>query len=115
LVILGVIMKPTNKFLAVFLGVMLSVSALASDFSQTQIRAQSGNMDAQLELGAMYYQGRGVPQDYRQALYWFNKSAVQGSKEAQHNLCVMYENGDGITRDLRQAQQWYFKAANQGS
>ncbi len=32
--------------------------------------AEQGNADAQFNLGIMYYTGKGVPQDYVQALLW---------------------------------------------
>ncbi len=33
--------------------------------------AEQGNADAQFFLGVMYYKGRGVPQDYVEAIIWF--------------------------------------------
>ena len=32
----------------------------------------------QKNLGTMYYNGQGVPQDYAQAAYWYRKAADQG-------------------------------------
>ena len=50
---------------------------------------------------------QGVIQDYKQALHWFNKSAIQGDIKAQINLGVMYKNGQGITKDYIEAHKWF--------
>ena len=41
----------------------------------------------------MYDKGRGVPQDYSQAVKWYRKAAKQGDASAQYNLVVMYAKG----------------------
>ena len=43
--------------------------------------------------GVMYEQGRGVAQNYRDAMRWFRLAAVQGNASAQSNLGVMYYKG----------------------
>ncbi len=62
----------------------------------------------------MYDAGRGVPQDYAEALKWFRKAVEQGLAEAQHSLGVMYDNGWGVPQDYAEAVKWYRKAAEQG-
>jgi TPR repeat protein len=62
----------------------------------------------------MYATGRGVTQDYKQAVYWYTKAAEQGFAAAQYNLGVMYANGQGVIQDDKQAVNWYKKAAEQG-
>ena len=44
--------------------------------------AKQGDADAQVNLGAMYRQERGVLQDYVRAHMWFNIAASQGKKNA---------------------------------
>ena len=72
-----------------------------------------GDMDAQFYLGVMYERGRGVAQDYQQALYWYRKAADQGSPIAQNYLGDMYENGQGVAQDYQKALYWYRKSADQ--
>ncbi len=55
------------------------------------ISAEQGDARAQYNLGLMYVNGRGVPQDYEKAIDWFTKSAEQGFAGAQNNLGVMYD------------------------
>jgi hypothetical protein len=44
--------------------------------------ADQGNAEAQFDLGILYANGRGVPQDYVTAHMWFNLSASKGDKTA---------------------------------
>jgi len=76
--------------------------------------ADQGNTEAQLNLGTMYDRGRGVPQDYKEAMKWYRKAADQGDVEAQYNLGIMYDNGRGVTQDYAEAAKWFRKAADQG-
>jgi hypothetical protein len=43
----------------------------------------------QNNLGLMYQEGRGVPQDIGEAAAWFRKAAAQGDKLAEKNLAVL--------------------------
>ena len=61
----------------------------------------------------MYENGRGIPQDYSKAIYWYQKAAEQGFPQAQINLAMMYENERGVPRDYSKAIYWYKKAAEQ--
>jgi len=45
--------------------------------------------------------GLGVEQDYRQAIYWYNKGAVAGEPHALNNLGAMYESGLGVQKTKR--------------
>jgi TPR repeat protein len=51
--------------------------------------------------------GKGVPQDYKLALYWTRKSAEKCDELAQNNLGEMYEKGEGVKKNLVQAYSWY--------
>jgi TPR repeat protein len=47
-----------------------------------QLLANQGKGDAQYNLGVMYANGKGVPQDYVVAHMWLNLSASHGDQEA---------------------------------
>lgn len=49
----------------------------------------------------MYDQGRGVTQNYKEAVWWYRKAAEQGDAVAQFNLAEMYRNGLGVAKDLK--------------
>ena len=59
--------------------------------------------------------GRGVTQDYKDAVKWLTKAAEQRLGEAQANLGVCYVIGNGVTKDEKEAVKWYTNAAEQGN
>ena len=65
-------------------------------------------------LGYMYVTGRGVPQDYGEAVRWYRDAAEQGHVGAQTYAGWMYEAGQGVSQDHIEAAFWYQKAADQG-
>lgn len=77
--------------------------------------AEQGYADAQFNLGLMYINGEGVPQDIPHAVELFQKAAEQGHVDAQNNLGAMYFTGEGVTRDEKKAIEWFEKAAAQGN
>jgi uncharacterized protein len=74
--------------------------------------ADQGDARAQHNLGVMYANGQGVPQDHAAAVSWWRRAAEQGFAQAQGALAVMYERGEGVRRDLVQAHKWYSLAAS---
>jgi TPR repeat protein len=76
--------------------------------------AQAGMADAQHLLGLMYYMGRGVPRDYKQAMLWHRKAALQGKADAQYVVGAMYYTGNAVPQDQKTAIAWFRKAAEQG-
>ncbi len=69
-------------------------------------KAAQGDAEAQDNLGAMYANSQGVPQDHTKAAYWFRKAVAQGGADAQCNLRVMYAKGQGVPQDYIQAAKW---------
>jgi TPR repeat protein len=51
--------------------------------------AEQGDALAQNNLGWMYYNGYGVPQDYVQARMWFTLAAAQGKENARQNRNIV--------------------------
>ena len=76
--------------------------------------AEQGDAEAQFNLGIMYHNGQGVPQDHAEAARWYRKAAEQGDADAQFNLGLMYHNGQGVPQDHAEAARWSRKAAEQG-
>ncbi len=75
---------------------------------------RSSRMRAQYWLGGMYQEGKGVAQDYQQAMRWFTKAAESGDVKAQFKLGIMYDSGEGVVQDHRQSVRWFKKAAEAG-
>ena len=76
--------------------------------------AEQGNAGAQNNLGIIYQEGLGVPQNYAEAVKWYRKAAEKGNANAQLLISVMYANGQGVPQDYKEAAKWYRKAAEQG-
>ena len=72
--------------------------------------AEKGDPKAQYSLGVMCEHGRGVAQDYAQALDWYLKAANQGHAQAQNNLGYLYYTGRGAKQDYAKAFAWYSKS-----
>src|SRR5207253_1580531 len=80
-----------------------------------RLLADQGNALAQFDLGAMYHNGHGVPQDDAAAASWYRKAANQSNARAQFILGVMYDYGNSVPQDYAAALSWYRKAAEQGN
>ena len=65
----------------------------ATTFKEWKPLADAGMMSPQYNLGVMYANGQGVPQDYTEAAKWFTLVAEQGDAKAQFNLGNMYYEG----------------------
>ena len=85
-----------------------------SEFERTKRLAEGGDKVVQLNLGLIYYHGRGVPQDYKEGVKWYQMAAEQGDAMAQLNLGRMYDDGRGVPQDYKEAVKWYRKSAEQG-
>ena len=73
--------------------------------------AERGNAASQARLGFMYATGRGVPQNYTLASYWYRRGAEQGNAAAQHLLGLSYDKGFGVPTDHVLAHMWLNLAA----
>ena len=76
--------------------------------------AEQGSPNAQYRLGSCYFTGKGVQQNYAEAVKWMSKAAHQGDALAQNGLGVCYREGKGVPADIREAYKWYQLAADQG-
>ena len=97
------------------LTVLLASNAFAApDFDETKAAAEQGDAVAQYNLGVMYDNGIGVPENDAEAVKWYRKAADQGHAKAQFNLGVMYYNGDGVPENHVRAYVWLSMAKTQG-
>jgi tetratricopeptide (TPR) repeat protein len=76
--------------------------------------AERGDVKAQVNIGAMHFNGLGVRQDYAEAMRWFRRAADQGDATAQNNLGMIHFNGLGLAKDHGEAMRWFRLAADQG-
>jgi len=82
----------------------------ATALRECQPLAEQGNHVAQMMLGRMYLEGRGVPQDAEQAEFWFILAAASGDPTAEtlrNYIARDYMTDDQVGRAAREA--WYWK------
>jgi TPR repeat protein len=58
---------------------------------------------------------KGVPQDYKEAIKWYSKSAEQNYVKSQVMLGYMYYHGEGVQQEYVLAHMWFNLAAVQGN
>src|SRR5437773_11221883 len=94
-------------FRAVVCALLISLAAAGRaqtpEVDQIRAHAEKGEAEAQNTMGLACKNGRGVPQDFAQALAWFQKSAEQGNAAAQRNLGLMYAEGKGAEQNFNEA------------
>lgn len=72
--------------------------------------AESGDVDAQTNVGEIYERGLGVAPNYEAAASWYQKAADKNHARALFNLGTMYEQGLGVPKDSLKALNLYRQA-----
>lgn len=80
-----------------------------------RLAAANGDASAEFEVGARLAEGKGTPQNFKEAAKWYQRSADQGLAQAQYRLGTFYERGLGVKADRALADAWYKRAADQGN
>jgi TPR repeat protein len=80
-------------------------------FSQA---ADTGNAEAELQLGGCYHYGLGTTQDFSMAAKYFRLSADQTNYVAMKSLGYLLMNGYGAKTNVAEAEHWLMRAANEG-
>ena len=79
-----------------------------------KLAAEAGDAKAQFNLGVMYDEGKGIPQDDAEAVKWYRLAAEAGIAGAQCRLGRMYDFGEGVPQNYTEAMKWYRLAAEAG-
>jgi uncharacterized protein len=77
-------------------------------------RAAKGSAADQYEAGMMYLRGDEVPQNFKEAMKWFELASYQGHGQSELNLGLLYKGGRGVLQDYKAAALWLEKAARLG-
>jgi TPR repeat protein len=108
--------KNTLKTLSFLYLLTLACSSFAADakidLKALTKKAESGDRQAQYDLGMVYYSGKEeIPRNVELGAEWFLKSAKQGHTEAQFATGRCYFYGRGVPRDKVLGVEWYHQAA----
>ena len=73
-----------------------------------RLAAEQGYASAQLNMGYMYQEGAGVPQDYVLAHMWWNLSGSNGNKDAVTNRNIVEKkmSKQQIEKAQEMARNW---------
>ncbi|SDA86109.1 MULTISPECIES: tetratricopeptide repeat protein [unclassified Janthinobacterium] len=85
-----------------------------AEFAATRRVADTGDVEAQLELARMLQLGVGAPQDTAQSMAWIRKSAEGGYAPAQSAMGLAYTVGGKVPIDRVQGEYWLRKGLAQG-
>ncbi|BCZ20033.1 hypothetical protein NHP190012_16750 (plasmid) [Helicobacter sp. NHP19-012] len=66
-----------------------------------QKAADMGNADGYNNLGSMYANGTGVPQDYKKAMQYYQKAGDMGNASAYASLGFMYRDGKSVAKNTK--------------
>lgn len=83
-------------------------------FSEVLKAAQSGDAEAQHEVGMSYKFGRNSEPDQTKAVEWFSKSAAQGHARSMANLGFHLVYGVGVPADTENGTRLILNAASHG-
>ncbi len=76
--------------------------------------ATEGNVNAQYDIATIYYEGKGVEQNFKKALYWYKKAAEQEDAKAYAKIGLMYCKGEGVLTSYKQAVHYIQLAFDNG-
>ena len=68
-----------------------------------------------IQLSICYENGKGVKQNYVEAVEWYVKVAEQGDVNVQVKLGDIFYNGQAIPKNNAIAERWYRMAAEKGN
>lgn len=101
-----------KNMIFLLLTVFIGTAAWATEIDAVKAKAEKGDIEAQLELGLIYVQGKDVDQDFTAAKKWWDRAAEQGNAAARYYVGLMYARGDGVTQDMVQARSMWEQSAD---
>ena len=87
-------------------------SALVGPLS-LRLAAANGDASAEFQVATRFADGKGVEQNFDEAIKWYTRSAARGFALSQYRLGTFYERGLGVDKDAQRARVWYERAASQ--
>ena len=76
-------MKLRVAAVTVLVALVVGAQAQTPEIDALRARAEQGDAEAQFNLGVMYSNGEGVPQDDAEAVRWYRLAAAQGYARAR--------------------------------
>lgn len=92
-----------------------SLSPAGEQLARLTAQAESGDPRAQLQLGLLHEEGRGVPKDLRRAETLYRQASSKGDANAMNQLALLIDSGRASTADPGEAVRLFRKAAEKGN
>lgn len=86
----------------------------ATVVDRLKLEAEGGSVEAMDQLGRIYIEGDGIPQNEEWAAEWFYQSANLGSSLGQLMMGKLHLEGTGVSKNEELAREYLEKAAEQG-
>ncbi|EXX77275.1 Skt5p [Rhizophagus irregularis DAOM 197198w] len=83
-------------------------------FELYKIAADKGSINAQNNLGILYFWGNKAEKDLEKAVYWLQKATENGDEVAYDNLGICYELGISVNKNETDAFELYKKSVEKG-
>ncbi|NKB61273.1 MAG: hypothetical protein GKR95_03735 [Gammaproteobacteria bacterium] len=77
--------------------------------------ANAGSVEAQFNMGILYYEGKGVEKDRQKSIFWFRRAAEAGHAQAQYNLGHLLLEKQQDLAKVKTGVGWWKKSAENGS
>ncbi len=104
-----------HKFIFALFVLIESVNANEPFVQINQVNVQQKESAEHWDtVGMNFALGRGVQQNYNQAVVYFERAVKENYPLAQYHLAVAYENGLGVKGNMYRAMELYTDAANAG-
>lgn len=87
---------------------------LMEEYEDLRTEAQSGDAEAQYDLGVALRDGDMGRPEPEWGAHWLNQAALQGYAAAQLDVGMLFLGGVGVPQDSETAAAWVAEAANQG-
>jgi len=94
--------------------ILSNLQGFAATVEDLRKKAEAGDAKAQIELGMLYLDGKGVRKDAVEGVTWLRMAADQGDARGQVELGLAYATGTGVSKDVEKAFDLYRKSAEQG-
>lgn len=82
-------------------------ASLSDEIVTLQTKSSTGDLDATMRLGVVYWMGYGVKRDYDKAFKYISEAAEKEHPRSMMLLSKMYEQGVGVDVDAVKAEKLY--------
>ena len=76
--------------------------------------AKTRHTESQYQIGTLYYQGKGVPKNPKEAFRWFRAAADRGHGPSQFIVAIMMQENEVPRESDKIIREYYHKAAVYG-